>query len=186
MSVYGIYIYLCYCSTLFVESDDDTHLPTKYVTVIPVGQRLVPEQDLEASRSTAARRGTSLLNGHSQSRSLPNGLNVPPEIILTSESDSEIDLDLSPGRSVFSMKSGDSFNTRALTALKELDAAMAAEVSDIETGTGHIVSDYGANQGPDRTTQTKPTQQNGENLSRQISLPPPGILLDLMCLVRFS
>ncbi|XP_061181898.1 delphilin-like [Saccostrea echinata] len=105
------------------ESEEDIHSATKYVTVIPI-----PQFD----HSPLSRHESPILNGHAHSTSLPNGLNEPPEIIFTSESDSEVEIQQTLPKSLFSVNSMDSFNTRALTALKELDAAMAAEASDLE------------------------------------------------------
>ncbi|KAK3090633.1 hypothetical protein FSP39_013290 [Pinctada imbricata] len=139
------------------DSEDESHLSTKYVTVIPIGQRVMMDHAPEFIPGLDRRR-SSLLNGHSQSKSLPNGLNAPPEIIFTSESDSEVDV--TEGRSPLSIKSGDSFNTRALTALKELDAAMAAEVSDIENGNAQISPLIGKSQVVTQASQFDPVKEN--------------------------
>lgn len=116
------------------DSDDPSN---KYVTVIPVGFGEMESKD--RSPTGSHRLKSSLKNSipfHKQNGGPPRlltGLHNPPDIVIT-ESESDIDSDLDNTRSNFSMVSGDSFNQRALTALKELDAVMAAEVSDIDVG----------------------------------------------------
>jgi hypothetical protein len=82
---------------------------------------------------------TYLLDGSSSDSESLKGLNDPPEIVIT-DTDSESESDVDPGRTNFSLVAGDSFNRRALTALKELDAVMAAEVSDLDA-TSSVVED---------------------------------------------
>lgn len=110
------------------EEDEKYHL-TKYVTVIPIGYQFRHDQVRYPSNH--------VLNG--KSKSVPNGLNhIPPEITVSTSSDSEHEIDNEISTNRFSVMSGDSFNRHALTALKELDAAMAAEVSDLETNASGV------------------------------------------------
>lgn len=121
------------------ESDED---PTnKYVTVIPVG--FGEQEEKDKSPSSSLRLKSSLKNPipfHKQNGGLTrtmSGLISPPEIVITeSESESESDRDNICNN--FTLRAGDSFNRRALTALKELDAVMAAEVSDLDAGSSAL------------------------------------------------
>ncbi|XP_060080140.1 delphilin-like [Ylistrum balloti] len=119
------------------DSDDETGLKSKkYVTVIPIsyaeyaGKVLSEEKSKQGKSQHRKRNGVSPVPSDNR-----NGMQHPPEIVFSStcsDSDNDIDADVEIDKSRFSIKSGDSFNRRAMTALKELDAAMAAEVSDLD------------------------------------------------------
>lgn len=143
-----------------LESEEEIHSATKYVTVIPIPQ---------FEHSNLTHHESPLLNGHAHSTSLPNGLNEPPEIIFTSESDSEADFQATMTKSLFSVNSKDSFNTRALTALKELDAAMAAEASDLELGPLGMKRN-GSVPSPSQSSTNEDTDPDTDH---QVAVPPP-------------
>lgn len=143
-----------------LESEEEIHSATKYVTVIPIPQ---------FEHSNLNHHESPLLNGHAHSTSLPNGLNEPPEIIFTSESDSEADFQATMTKSLFSVNSKDSFNTRALTALKELDAAMAAEASDLELGPLGMKRN-GSVPSPSQSSTNEDTDPDTDH---QVAVPPP-------------
>ncbi|XP_056020284.1 delphilin-like isoform X2 [Ostrea edulis] len=145
------------------ESEEDIHSATKYVTVIPIPQ---------FEHTPLSHHDSPLLNGHTHSNSLPNGLNEPPEIIFTSESDSEVDIHPSMTKSLFSLNSKDSFNTRALTALKELDAAMAAEASDLELGPLGMKR-MGGNALPTSSQSQSSTNEDTDPDTDLVAIPPP-------------
>lgn len=130
------------------------------MTVIPIPQ---------FEHSNLNHHESPLLNGHAHSTSLPNGLNEPPEIIFTSESDSEADFQATMTKSLFSVNSKDSFNTRALTALKELDAAMAAEASDLELGPLGMKRN-GSVPSPSQSSTNEDTDPDTDH---QVAVPPP-------------
>lgn len=151
------------CVLFFTESEEDIHSATKYVTVIPIPQ---------FEHTPLSHHDSPLLNGHTHSNSLPNGLNEPPEIIFTSESDSEVDIHPSMTKSLFSLNSKDSFNTRALTALKELDAAMAAEASDLELGPLGMKR-MGGNALPTSSQSQSSTNEDTDPDTDLVAIPPP-------------
>jgi hypothetical protein len=144
------------------------------VTVIPVGFGEKEENDRIPSRKLKSSL-KSPVPYHKQNGGPPrsiSGLNDPPEIVIT-DTDSESESDVDPGRTNFSLVAGDSFNRRALTALKELDAVMAAEVSDLDA-TSSVVEDcrkFSSNQ----TSPKLPSKNKSISFTEEVMVhaPPP-------------
>ncbi|KAL3875511.1 hypothetical protein ACJMK2_033457, partial [Sinanodonta woodiana] len=132
----------------------------KYITVIPIthnvksnGHRTVDHDNTEvkeflehegslqqsdSSTHSTIRSHSEMVNTHFSPRDTPskiymrNGTINNLGLALHSSKNSESEVDKHNLASKFSLASGDSFNQNALVALKELDAAMAAEVSDMD------------------------------------------------------
>ncbi|XP_021359852.1 delphilin-like isoform X2 [Mizuhopecten yessoensis] len=154
------------------DSDDDTGLKSKkYVTVIPIscaeytGKVMSDEKSRQGKSYQRKRNGVSPVPSDNK-----NGTQFPPEIVFSStcsDSDNDVETDVEIDRSRFSIKSGDSFNRRAMTALKELDAAMAAEVSDLDASST-IGQDF-----LKVTGGSSLLYQHGKPASKSLPPPPP-------------
>lgn len=174
---------------MFLDSDDDNGLKSKkYVTVIPISYaeyagKVMSEEKSKQGKSGSHHRKRSAAsptpNGHDK-----NDLHFPPEIVFSStcsdsDNDIEADVDVEINKSRYSIKAGDSFNRRAMTALKELDAAMAAEVSDLDAASTIGLDFLKAPGGSSLLSQ-----QGKSRPSSPIPAPPPCKLLTLQVMMN--
>ncbi|KAL5017847.1 hypothetical protein ScPMuIL_003569 [Solemya velum] len=111
------------------EEDDGT----KYVTIIPVGYEEFEGKPFHSKQVDSPEFRRMRMHRIHKQQAQENGLHVPHEMNHNKySSNNEIEMDHTMNISQLSGQSEESFNAKAMVALKQLDAAVWSEGSDID------------------------------------------------------